>query len=114
MTLDICVLSDDGIIVGKITHLAGTLRTGGRYKITVEEVEPLGDCDVLQTPSEISTSVYGHTGVGVSEMMQRYALLAGWARRTDEEEEEVQRLLAKLMSLGCDPGWRPVARSKRR
>lgn len=111
-TLDICILSDEGLFVGKAS--SNDFRPGRRYRVKVEEVQDVGGCDPLQTPSEVSSSVYGHSRLEVANMMQRYGLLAGWSRRTDEEEAEMQQVLSWLRAKGCEPGWRPVARSKRR
>lgn len=43
--------------------------------------------------------------------LRRFAFLSGYAPRTDEEQEEVLALAARLRAGGCDPGWPIVERA---
>ena len=116
--LDMCVLppsegnSEWGSLV--VGNLCGALQAGRRYHVQVLVVEdegPVADANI-STPSEVAERVFGYNRLGVSALMQRYALLAGDPKRSDEEELEQWTLREKLVELGCTPGWDAVKRSK--
>jgi hypothetical protein len=47
---------------------------------------------------------------GISEMMQKYGLLANDPYRTDEDEQEIQRILSVLAKFQIKIDWKPVKR----
>jgi predicted ATP-binding protein involved in virulence len=47
---------------------------------------------------------------GISEMMQKYGLLANDPYRTDEDEQEIQRILSVLAKFQVKIDWKPVKR----
>lgn len=119
LQLDLCVLPGPGdsewgsLVVG---NLRGVLQAGRRYHVEVLLVEdegPFQDAST-STPSEVAEQVFAYSRVGASELMQRYALLAGDPRRSDAEEAEQLGLREKLVALGCTPGWDAVKRKLKR
>ena len=97
-------------------NLRGVLQAGRRYTVEVLVVEdegPFEDANI-STPSEVAESVYAYSRVGASALMQRYGLLAGDPRRSDEEEAEQWALRERLVQLGCTPGWDAVERKNPR
>ena len=72
---------------------------------------PTGDPPWM-TPSEIMADYFGIDQLGLAETMQRYGMLAGDPRRSDEEDVEVRQLRKTLKQAGADPGWEPVRRAQ--
>lgn len=64
------------------------------------------------TPSEIMSAYFGVFRTGAAELVQRYALLAGDALRTDAEDQELRELFSRLRDMNAEPSWQPVARAR--
>lgn len=76
-------------------------------------VDAVEDVPAIMTLSEIVETWFNISRTGASDLLQAYALLAGDAERTDEQDLESRRLLKELRLLGADPGWTPVKRRKK-
>lgn len=73
-------------------------------------VREVTDRPAVMTPSEIVESFFGVSQTGASDLLQSYARLAGDARRTAAEDQELRRLGQELGKLGVTPDWKPVRR----
>jgi AAA domain, putative AbiEii toxin, Type IV TA system len=79
-------------------------------------IEPVGQSPSLMTGSEIFSTFFGINSLypeEVGEALLRYGYLASDSNRSDEEEAELQRILALLKKEGVEPGWEPKPRNGR-
>jgi hypothetical protein len=86
-------------------------REGGRAR-----AERRTDVPALLTGAQIFQRFFGIGGFfpsDLGEKLQRYGFLAGNPHRSDEEQEEMERLRIALHEKGIVPGWEEVPRAPR-
>jgi len=82
----------------------------------IKVVEPNRSPD-LMTGSELLDVFFGIDKlypVQTGEDLQRYGYLSTNAGRSDTEDAEMKRILARLKAAGVEPGWEPKPRRKRK